>query len=252
MAVDDALLSAFVPGVHRPILRLASWLPACLSLGYAQPLAGVDLAACASAGVAVVRRSSGGRAVLHDRDLVYAVIAAADDPTVGGSIAATYRAIARGVLAGVQALGVPVVLATGTPAGDAAARRTGACFAATTRSEVVWNHRKLVGSAQVRRGGVVLQHGSVRLVPSGADVPSLLHCANRRRVADHLARATATVADVTGVTLAPAAAAARFGDAFATALAVDLAPDTLSPGEAAAATALRTNRYGSPDWTALR
>src|SRR5512137_1406754 len=76
MALDDALLHAVADGASPPILRLYRWRPATLTVGYAQSLdAGVDLEACRAAGVEVIRRPTGGRAVLHDREVTYAVIA---------------------------------------------------------------------------------------------------------------------------------------------------------------------------------
>ncbi|MCC6626719.1 MAG: lipoate--protein ligase family protein [Chloroflexi bacterium] len=252
MAVDEALLTGFVPDRDRPILRLSSWAPVCLSLGYAQPSADIDLAACARSGIDVVRRLTGGRAVLHDQELTYAVIAGADDPLVGGTIGETYRALATGLLAAVWSLGVPAETAAGTLDGDVASRRSGACFAAATRHEVVWQGRKLVGSAQVRRGAIVLQHGSLRLAPARTGLETLLRHADPARLADHLARTAGSVADVVGHSLAPAAAAEAVGAAFAAALGVYLQPDGLTSDETAGADRLWRERYTSAAWTARR
>ena len=255
MAVDEALQTCLVPGRDRPVLRLYSWAPACLSLGYAQPVADVDLAACARASLDLVRRPSGGRAVLHDRELTYAVVAPIDDPTVGGTIAQSYRAIAHGLLAGLHALGVAAVLAPGSPAGDLAARRSGACFAAATRHELTWQGRKLAGSAQVRRGGVLLQHGSLLLDRGRVGLADLLHSADTAgttALADHLASASATVADALGAGLPPAAAAAEVAPAFAAALGLTVTPDDLTPAEVALAGELCRGRYGAPAWTGRR
>ena len=83
MARDQALLSSCVDGAARPTLRLYRWHPACLSLGRFQRADVIDRAACARAGVAIVRRPSGGRALLHDAELTYAIIARADHPLFG-------------------------------------------------------------------------------------------------------------------------------------------------------------------------
>lgn len=252
MAVDEALLIGFVPGRDRPILRLSSWAPVGLSLGYAQPSADIDLAACARSSIDVVRRPTGGRAVLHDQELTYAVIAGVDDPLVGGSIGETYRALAPGLLAGVRALGVSGELAAGTLDGDAASRRSGACFAAPTRHEIIWQGRKIVGSAQVRRGATVLQHGSLRLAPARTGLETLLRLADPARLADHLARTAGSVADVVGHSLAPAVAAEAVGAAFAAALGVCLQPDGLTSDETAGADRLWRERYATAAWTARR
>jgi lipoate-protein ligase A len=253
MATDDALHAAFVPGRDRPILRLYSWAPACLSLGYGQPSTDVDLAACRQAGIDLVRRPTGGRAVLHDHELTYAVIAATDDPIVGGSIAQSYRAIAAGLLAGLRALGVDAVLAAGSPGGDLAARRSGACFAVATRHEIVWRGHKLAGSAQLRRGGVLLQHGSLLLAHGQTALAALLRATPAAtRLADHLAAASATVADALGQAPTPATAARLVAPAFAAALGLTLRPDQLTPAEAALAERLCHDRYATDTWTQRR
>lgn len=249
MAVDEALQAGFVPGRDRPVLRLYSWSPPCLSLGYAQPAGEIDRDACRRAGIDLVRRPTGGRAVLHDRELTYAVVAGIDDPDVGGSIGQSYRAIAAGLLAGLRALGVAATLAPGRPDGDAAARRSGACFAVATRHELLWQGRKLAGSAQLRRHGVFLQHGSIPLAASRVSLAALLRLPGGSTLADHLAGTTATVADATGRILEPAAAAVPFAAAFAAALGLALQPDDLTAAEQAAAELARRQRYAARTWT---
>src|SRR5262245_62848777 len=114
MARDEALAAVHASGVPPPTLRLYRWRPACLSLGRFQRGAAIDRAACARDGVQIVRRPSGGRALLHDDELTYAVIARADHPLVaGGSVVDSYRLISAALLAGLQRLGVAAEL---TPA----------------------------------------------------------------------------------------------------------------------------------------
>jgi lipoate-protein ligase A len=252
MAIDEALHAGFVAGRSRPVLRLYSWSPPCLSLGYAQPAGEVDRDACRRAGIDLVRRPTGGRAVLHDRELTYAVVASIDDPDVGGSIGQSYRAIAAGLLAGLRALGVAATLAPGSPAGDAAARRSGACFAAAARHELLWQGRKLAGSAQLRRNGVLLQHGSIVLAASRVSLAALLRVPCPAVLADHLAETTATVAEATGRSLDPTAVAAPFAAAFAAALGLTLQPDGLTAAEQAAASAALHRRYATSAWTERR
>src|SRR5262245_26744014 len=215
MARDEALAAVHASGVPSPTLRLYRWRPACLSLGRFQRSAAIDRAACARAGVEIVRRPSGGRALLHDDELTYAVIARADHPLVaGGSVVDSYRRISAALLAGLRRLGVQAEL---TPArrdhrpttndqrpttndeeprttrrvsdrepelrtADYGLRTTGyglraehgtrntqqasaACFDAPASYELTVDGRKLVGSAQTRRDGVLLQHGAVPLTP---------------------------------------------------------------------------------------
>ncbi len=187
MALDEALLESVARGLVPPTLRLYSFDPPALTLGRAQPLADVALAACADAGVDVVRRPTGGRAVLHDRDLTYCVVLPiAPDETIGDSYGRLSQAIARAL----SSLGMPAAIVPGsldrtrsqaTHRQPTAARRPGEtrerpanCFAVSTVADLVVDGRKIVGSAQVRRHGFLLQHGSIRLAPGVVPIEGLL------------------------------------------------------------------------------
>jgi lipoate-protein ligase A len=173
MALDEALLRicADDPARFRPALRLYAFDPACLSLGRFQPAAAVDLDACRAHGVDLVRRPSGGRAVLHDRCLTYALIAPADAPPFVGGVRASAERIGRALAAGLRRLGAAIATAPSPPRG----RRPADCFAVPSTGEIVSaDGGKLAGSAQVRRGGAALHHGTVRLRVDAGDVTPLL------------------------------------------------------------------------------
>ena len=161
MAVDDALLTLCGVGQSPPTLRLFSFRPSCLSLGRFQ-LAPPET--CREPGLELVRRPTGGRAVLHRGDICYSVIAPADHPLVAGSIHQSYGKIARALAAGLAILGLP-------PLQEAAAQgRSPAadwCFEAIAPHELALDGAKLVGSAQLRRDGILLQQGSIRLASPG-------------------------------------------------------------------------------------
>lgn len=159
MAVDAALMESVRAGAP-PCLRFYRWDPPCLSLGRNQPAAGrYDLDALRAAGVETVRRPTGGRAVLHDRELTYSVVA--PEGALGGP-RASYAAINRALVAGLRRLGVPAELQP-RAGRRAAALSLAPCFRDPAEGEVVVAGRKLVGSAQWREAGVVLQHGSLLL-----------------------------------------------------------------------------------------
>lgn len=164
MGVDEALLASAVAGIAT--LRFYRWDGPWLSLGYAQKLDSRRLAACEAAGVGIVRRVSGGRAVLHGCDLTYCV--AAPEAALPEGLRGSYQLVADALIAGLQSLGVA---AGRTPAPR---RATGAsdfdCFAAPAQEEICAMGRKLVGSAQRRMRGGVLQHGSIRLTPDPSEV----------------------------------------------------------------------------------
>jgi lipoate-protein ligase A len=168
MAADEALLCDAGRTGHA-YLRLYRWNPPCLSFGAHEPaLRRYDPAAIRTRRLDVVRRPTGGRAVWHEHELTYAVAL----PTVGlGDVTTSCHAIHHRVAAALRALGARVELAPrpGGPArpGD------GPCFAAAAAGELHVEALKLVGSAQLRRGGALLQHGSVLLDGSQATVDAV-------------------------------------------------------------------------------
>lgn len=161
MAIDAELL-ADAAASGRAVLRLYRFAPPCLSLGRNEPAARYDRAAIARLGIDVVRRPTGGRAVWHEHDVTYAV--AAPIAAFGG-LRAAYKAIHTRIAAALRALGADVTLALDRPSARAPGR-SGACFATAVGGEVIAAGRKLVGSAQVRRGAALLQHGSILVAGS--------------------------------------------------------------------------------------
>jgi lipoate-protein ligase A len=155
MAIDHALAECLEPGAG--VLRLYRWSRPTLSLGRNEPAAVHPLDALRAKGLDLVRRPTGGRAVLHDAELTYAVAA----PLVGWGTRAAYRAINGALAAALRSLGAPVGLADEEL--PALAPDAGPCFGSPAAGEVVASGRKLVGSAQARIGGAFLQHGSILL-----------------------------------------------------------------------------------------
>jgi lipoate-protein ligase A len=244
MALDEAILRGVAEGSSPPTLRFFGWQPACLSLGQAQPAADVDFDTCSRLGVEVVRRPTGGRAILHVDELTYSVAAREDDPHVQGGIVESYRRLSEGLLAGLMRMGLPVQQVERPDEHD---RDPGpVCFESPSNYEIVFDGRKLVGSAQVRRGGVVLQHGSLPLFGDIARICGVL--AAKPDAAQVRARAI-TVEDAIGRAPAYADAARLMGEGFALALNLRLEPGALAPQERARAEELRRDKYASDDWT---
>lgn len=168
MAIDHAHALTLPEG--EGVVRFYRWVRPTLSLGRNELAAGRWRTGRLTAeGVDVVRRPTGGRAVLHDAELTYAVVVAAGGP---GSMRALYDRVNRALVAGLRSLGVAATRAAG---GGAAARPdAGPCFARPADGEVVVGGRKLVGSAQVRLEGRLLQHGSILLDEGQHRVATLL------------------------------------------------------------------------------
>ncbi len=169
MAADVALMDS-VRGSGAPVLRFYRWNPPCLSLGRNQPARGAyDLAEIRRRGIDIVRRPTGGRAVLHEDELTYAAVFPA---LAFGSPRAAYFLINRAIVAGLRQLGVPAVAHAAAP-GTAPRPSLSPCFAQPAGGEVTAGGRKLVGSAQWRDGNVVLQHGSLLLRGDQSLLPRL-------------------------------------------------------------------------------
>jgi lipoate-protein ligase A len=153
MSADVALLDEAVR-LGTASLRLYRWDPPTLSIGRNQPLDGL-----ATDGITVVRRPTGGQAVWHEHEVTYAVAAPI---SVFGSLRTAYREIHTRLAAALRTMEVDAVLAPGRQA-IRPSGRPGSCFASPVGGEILVNGRKLVGSAQVRRGDALLQHGSILL-----------------------------------------------------------------------------------------
>lgn len=164
MARDVAILEAVSEGASPPTLRLYGWDPPCLTLGKHQGLDAADLGFCAGSGVDVVRRPTGGRALLHHLELTYAVIAPLGVPPLPKNLQEAYRRVCTGLVRACRELGVEAELTGGEVNLQLPGpRSTVPCFEAPAGGEVVVAGRKLIGSAMRAHHGVILQHGAVLL-----------------------------------------------------------------------------------------
>jgi len=250
MAVDEAIVSAVVEGASSPTLRFYAWSPPCLSLGRNQPLADANLEACRAAGMDVVRRPTGGRAILHTDELTYSLSLRQSDPRATGDVVESYRRLSEGLLAGLRRLGVEVAQATGRR--KPASELTAICFESPSDYEITVGGRKLVGSAQWRARGGVLQHGSLPLHGDLARIVAFLSLApgERERQRRDLRRRAATLAEALGAPASFEQAAQALAEGFAQALNLTLEPGDLTAHERDLAAQIRRDRYAAPAWTA--
>jgi lipoate-protein ligase A len=250
MAVDEALLTAMVEGISPPTLRFYAWSPPCLSLGRNQPLADADLAACRAAGVDIVRRPTGGRAILHTDELTYSVTLPQNDPRAVGGVLQSYRRLSEGLLAGLDRLGVEAIQAVSQQASTA--NQTAVCFEAPSDYEITVGGRKLVGSAQWRARDGVLQHGTLPLYGDLTRIVAYLALSDAEREAQRrcLRARAVTLAEVLNRMDSFSQVAQALADGLALALNLILAPGELAARERALAADLRRSRYAAPDWIA--
>ena len=155
------------------VLRFYGWKPHAISIGFHQEFEDFDLHALRAGGIDIVRRPTGGKAIFHAHELTYSVV----HPLEHTSPKEIYRFIHEGLLAGLQIMGIKAELCEGDPLYRERFRDPSSvpCFSSSAKSEIQFNGRKLVGSAQRRFGKTVLQHGS------------LLLNSHHRRITDFLA-----------------------------------------------------------------
>lgn len=159
MAMDEAVLHSVAESKSPPTVRFYTWDPGCYSIGRFQRANDLTEQARQCPGVTWVRRPTGGKGIYHGPELTYSVISLANDPHVSGSIVESYRKIASALLEGLLMLGVRAELAP--PADHAEIRKNPSCFDNPSDYELLYNGRKLIGSAQMRHARTLLQHGSI-------------------------------------------------------------------------------------------
>ena len=185
MALDEAILECVGKRISPPTLRLYAWAPPCLSLGYTQSINDIDLDQLASLNWDIVRRPTGGRAILHTDELTYSVIAPLDDPIVRGTVVESYQRIAQGFLEALRRLDLDAAADEKYLLRDGIRPRGPVCFEVPSNYEITVGGKKLIGSAQARRRDGVLQHGSIPLTGDLSRITRVL------RYDDETARFTA-------------------------------------------------------------
>jgi len=285
MAIDEAILWAVAEGESLPTLRLYGWQPPCLSIGYSQSMEGeVDVDRCREAGVDFVRRPTGGRSILHADELTYSVVAPQAEPRVAGGVIESYHRLSAGLVGGLRSLGVEACQAlTPTPpappsppsippnsGGEARegspvppsprvgrgglggrGAQSAACFDVPSSYEITVGGKKLVGSAQVRKKRVVLQHGSLPLEGDIARIFDFLRVPSEEKRGElkQELRARATSLELAlGYSVPFEEVARHLAIGFAQALNLRLIPGRLSEHELALAEKLRREKYAAREW----
>jgi len=249
MAVDEAILESAGRGDSLPTLRLYAWEPPCLSLGYAQPVTDVDFARLKERGWDVLRRPTGGRAILHTDELTYSIVGSIAHPILAGSVLDSYGRLAQAIYHALKSLGLLVAMKE-HEVGDGSSTNP-VCFEVPSTYEITVDGKKLVGSAQARRKDGVLQHGSL---PLRGDLTRIIQVLTFPKDEDRLLaskrlleRAT-TVESVRGRPISWDEAAQAFLSAFSSVLGLELQEGILSPVECARAAELVDTKYGYSSW----
>lgn len=253
MAVDEAILETVSAGEAPLTLRLYAWRPACLSIGYGQRYREVDETGLRANGWDVVRRATGGKAILHTDELTYSVAAPPEHALMRGGVLPSYRRIAAALLVALESLTVRA--ATQEKYDRHLAGPGPVCFELPSDWEITWEGRKLAGSAQVRRKGGVLQHGTIPLEGDLARITQALVFeseGNKTEAAARMLRKAATVENAIGRRVGWEAAAAAVCAAFAEMLGEQPVSGGWTAAEEDRAEILAASKYGSPGWTQRR
>ena len=247
MARDEAISRAVASGSQPPTLRFYGWQPACISLGQAQRVRTVDLAACEVDGVGVVRRPTGGLAILHTDEFTYSMSLPIRHPIAEGDVMTSYRRIAEAIVEGLRRLGVADANADRVAKEDKA--KGPVCFEAPSDYEVVGGGKKLVGSAQWRRVDGVLQHGSL---PLCGDIARICRYLIGAPAPDEVRAHAGTLGEVLGRDVVWWEVARAWRDAFAETLDIAFEERPVSEGELRATQELLASRYANDAWTKRR
>ncbi len=254
MAVDQAVAEACAAGESLPTVRFYRWAPPAVSLGRHQPLAEIDAAAVAERGYEIVRRPTGGRAILHTDEFTYSVASGLNESRLAGGVMDAYLYISNALLAGLHLLGVAADKAPGSV--RAGADVSAACFEVPSAYEITVGSRKLMGSAQSRRAGYVLQHGSL---PLAGDITRLIDVltlppAEAAALRQELAVRACTLAQALDVaddspTVQFEAVSAAMRQGFEQTLGVQFKVSQLTPAELRRSAILIREQFANPEWT---
>lgn len=247
MAIDEAIMEAVSNGSMPPTLRFYAWEPACLSLGYAQSVQDVDREGLAHYGWDLVRRITGGKAILHTDELTYSVVFPKHHGVVQGDILTSYRRISSALLQGLQGLALPV---NALPM-EKKQQLGAVCFEVPSNYEITVQGKKIMGSAQVRRANTVLQHGTL---PLHGDITRICEALNfesemaRSEAKQRVSERATTVESVLGKAVLWQEVADTLANAFATTFEIHLEIMPLSDDEHRRVETFVETTYANPAW----
>ncbi len=257
MALDESMAVSVAQGQEPPTLRIYGWNSRTISIGRFQSAKDIAWEVAQEHGVEVVRRPTGGRALLHTEEVTYAVALPQDHKLAAKGVLETYRQISQGLVAALEDLGLradPLVASKRLPSQNSAA-----CFEIPSAYEVTVEGRKLIGSAQCSREGYVLQHGSIPLAGNQSELVSFLELgeAERDKLRVELHSKSTSLAFPAQSALGKQRPFSRnevieaLVAGFHRGLNVDLEEATTEPRELANAGDLIRRKYANTTWTLL-
>ncbi|WP_100404776.1 lipoate--protein ligase family protein [Bacillus solitudinis] len=255
MALDEALLSWHSQGKIPPTIRFYGWNPPTLSIGYFQKVEKeINMEAVQKYGLGFVRRPTGGRGVLHDKELTYSVIVSEEHPAMPASVTEAYRVISQGILEGFKLVGLDAYFSIPRSDEEKDALknpRSAVCFDAPSWYELVVEGRKVAGSAQTRQKGVILQHGSIILDIDEDKLFDLFKYSSERvreRMQKNFKNKAVAINALRTTPLSMEEASSAFRQGFEKGLQIKLETYELSVGEEAEVEQIVKERYSQDSW----
>jgi len=247
MAIDEALFRSHQQGGKFPVLRLYGWKRPAVSLGYFQDVEEeIDCAYCRGRGIDVVRRPTGGKAVLHGDDLTYSLVARENTPPFSSDVVETYRIISGCIIRGLAKSGIEVQM---VEEGRGTTGSAGSfCFATSYKNELLAGGRKICGSAQVRARGVFLQHGSVLIDLDPLAVCAAIGKTDNGGKTQEIEAAVTSVREVIGGDIGIDDLCRGIAAGFEEVLHIRLVDEGLSPEEEALKGRLLEEKYVRDEW----
>jgi len=251
MAVDEAILEEVVTKGVPPTLRLYSWHPYCLSIGHAQSISEVDMDFLTEKGWGIVRRPTGGRAILHADELTYSINAPIDDPHIKGGVIESYRHLSSCLMRALDLIGIKT---DSKPKAEEEKylSKDPVCFQYPSDYEITFQGKKLIGSAQARKINGVLQHGAIPLYGDISRIISTLNFKNDeeklKAKSGLLTRAT-TLQAVAGHMISREEIVDAIIHSFEETLNIHFINSALSLNELSNAKSLQKEKYANNTWT---
>ena len=251
MAVDEALLESTAANQSPPTLRLYDWEPYTLSLGYAQPIADINMEILKTRLWGLVRRPTGGKAILHADELTYSVTASDKNHILAGSVLESYQRLSQALLKGLESIGI---IADSKPKEEKIlpAMMSSVCFQHPSDYEITYHHKKVIGSAQARKKGGVLQHGAIPLfgrISRIVEVLSYRSDHDKEQAETRLRTRAATIEEILERKIYWQEMACAIRSGFEEALNLQFFTDDLNDFELSRTQQLLVEKYANDQWT---
>ncbi|MGE7623677.1 lipoate--protein ligase family protein [Viridibacillus sp. NPDC096237] len=255
MALDEALLHWHSKGLIPPVIRFYEWNPATLSIGYFQRAEkDIDFEQLHKLNLGFVRRPTGGRAVLHEHELTYSIIVNEDYPDMPKTVTEAYRVLSEGLLLGFRNLGLDAYFSipdSEEKRADLKTPKSAVCFDAPSWYELVVEGKKVAGSAQTRKEGVILQHGAILIDLDDEKLISLFKFpseASKERMRKHLPQKAVAINQLAQKPVDVETCISAFHKGFEDGLDIELVPYTLTDEQLDFVNNLAKTRYESDEW----